>query len=168
MLMRQYNRVGVLQQGFTLIEVMISLFILSVGMLGTSAMLLQGQREAANTSSETLAIEIASNIAERMRANIVGVDGGNYNVFTSAGATTFVSCINTVGCSAAQKAEFDAYMTNQEIKYLFSDSANGVATVNRIGVSPVFQIEINWDEAVRDSDTTGLIKPRNYTMIFEP
>jgi len=156
------------QRGFTLIEVMISLFVLSVGMLGTSAMLLQGQREAVNTSSETMAIEIASNIAERMRANLVGVDAGVYNVFTSAGATAFVPCINTTGCTASQKAEFDAYMANQEIKYLFPDSASGVASVSRLGVSPVFQIVINWDETVRTGNNTGAVKARNYTMIFEP
>ena len=156
------------QRGFTLIEVMIALFVLSVGMLGTSAMLLQGQREAANTSSETLAIEIASNIAERMRANILGVRAGAYNIFTSAGASTFVSCINSTGCTPSQKAEFDAYMANQEIKYLFPDSANGVASVEKIGTSPVFEIQINWNEAVRDSDTTGSITSRNYTMVFEP
>ncbi len=156
------------QDGFTLIEIMIAIFVLSVGMLGTSAMLLQGQREAVNTSSETLAIEIAGNIAERMRANILGVRAGNYNVFTSSGASTFVSCINTTGCTPAQKAEFDAYITNQEIRYLFPDTSNGIATVERVGTSPVFEIQINWDEVVRDSDTTGSVQSRNYTMVFEP
>lgn len=156
------------QQGFTLIEVMIALFILSVGMLGTSAMLLEGQRSAVNTSSETLAIEIAGNIVERMRANIAGVNMGAYNLFTTAGATSFVSCINTTGCTPVQKAEFDAYMTNQEIQYLFPESADGVATVSGAGLGSVFTIQINWKEAVSDSDTTGAIESRNYTMIFEP
>ncbi len=156
------------RQGFTLIEVMIAIFVLSVGMLGTSAMLLEGQRTAVNTSSETLANEIASNVAERMRANIAGVSQGAYNLFTSAGATAFVSCINTTGCNPTQKAEFDAYMANQEIQYLFPDSAEGVVTVTGNGLGSVYTISVDWKEAVRTSDTTGAIVNRNYTMIFEP
>jgi len=57
------------QSGLTLIEVLITIVILAVGLLGMAAMQLNGIRSANGSNYRTLAAIFANDMAERMRAN---------------------------------------------------------------------------------------------------
>lgn len=56
-------------RGFALVEVMVALAILAVGMLGMAVLLLQSLRASRAASERTQAVNLASDIVERMRAN---------------------------------------------------------------------------------------------------
>ncbi|MGE0082036.1 MAG: type IV pilus modification protein PilV [Thiohalomonadaceae bacterium] len=56
-------------RGFTLMEVMIALVILSVGLLGLAGMQMVGLISSGSTSFRGQAIAIANDLAERMHAN---------------------------------------------------------------------------------------------------
>ena len=75
---------GKRQYGFTLLEVLIALLILSIGLLGLAALQTTGLRSNQMASMRTLATEAAYDITDRMRANPgnsvsgIGVAGGQY------------------------------------------------------------------------------------------
>jgi type IV pilus assembly protein PilV len=55
--------------GFTLVEVLVALVILSVGLLGIAALLLSGLQGSRIALERTQAVTLAADIAERIRAN---------------------------------------------------------------------------------------------------
>lgn len=57
------------QRGFTLIEAMVALIVLSVGLLGIAAMYVETLRANRTSLFRTQAVTLASDIADRMRAN---------------------------------------------------------------------------------------------------
>ena len=156
------------QQGFTLIEVMIAAFVLSVGMLGSTAMMLRGHQEADRTNYEGLAVQLATNMSERMRGNIQGVEAGSYNGL-AANASDVHDCSASY-CDSATVALYHAYIWGQELEDLMPNT-NATATVRAIGVAgtdTVFGITVNWDASVRTSTDTQNQVTKTYTMIFQP
>lgn len=96
-------------QGFTLIEVLVSLFVLSVGLLGLAA--LQATSLQYNTGSyfRTQATFLAYEIIDRMRANsaaVANADGNAYDQPTTSNVSIPVDC-DTSNCSSANLALYD-------------------------------------------------------------
>ena len=60
------------QHGFTLLEVLIALLILSIGLLGLAALQTTGLRSNTMATTRTHATQLAYDIADRMRANVAG------------------------------------------------------------------------------------------------
>ena len=156
------------QKGFTLIEIMIASFVLAVGMLGSTALMLRGYQEADNTNYEAVAVQVAMNMAERMRANIQGVEAGAYDNIstTSAGSA---DCTIAV-CSPADVAAYHTALWRTEIQDLMPN-ANPTATVvaDTPGVpDSVFRITVNWDRAMRTGTDQRAVTTNSYVMIFQP
>jgi type IV pilus assembly protein PilV len=61
------------QCGFTLLEVLIALLVLSIGLLGLAALQTTGLRSNQMASMRTTATQLAYDIADRMRANEEGM-----------------------------------------------------------------------------------------------
>jgi type IV pilus assembly protein PilV len=84
----QYHRA----KGFTLIEALVALVILSIGLLGVAGMQIAGLRNNLSAASRTQASYLADDIIDRMRANNTAARGGLYEVptmgATIAGTTT--------------------------------------------------------------------------------
>lgn len=149
-------------RGFTLLEVMIALFVLSVGMLGSTAMMLRGQTEATKINYSSTATQLASTMAEMMRSNITGVEAGAYNGLDSTVADP--GCIST-GCSAANIATYDGYIWGWMLSQYLPD---GSGNVRGAGADSVFTITIQWTETQRTGNDTGVEVTKNYAMKFQP
>lgn len=96
-------------RGFSLIEVLVALLVLSIGLLGLAA--LQTVSLQYNTGSyyRTQAAFLAYDIIDRMRVNSVAVansDGNGYDQPTSSAVTATVNC-DTAACSSADLATYD-------------------------------------------------------------
>jgi len=79
------------QLGFTLLEVLIALLILSIGLLGLAALQTTGLRSNQMASMRTLATQLTYDITDRMRSNPTGVNAspGQYIIArTDSPATT--------------------------------------------------------------------------------
>ncbi|MGV6858181.1 MAG: type IV pilus modification protein PilV [bacterium] len=76
------------QQGFTLIEVLVAIFVLSIGLLGLAALQMWAVKNTGNAFYRTQATLAANELAERIRANPEGRVAGSYDD-------------NNVGCAAA-------------------------------------------------------------------
>ena len=75
------------QQGFTLLEVLIALLVLSIGLLGLAALQTTGLRSNQMATMRTLSTQIAYDMTDRMRANPTGVALGQYIIATTATPT---------------------------------------------------------------------------------
>lgn len=103
--------------GFTLIEVLVALFVVAVGMLGAAAMQGRAQRARSQSALASNAVQLAQSLAERMRANRFAMslpDASNpyllldYSAAAGAPAEPAVLCFAT-GCDALRLAEHDLY-----------------------------------------------------------
>jgi type IV pilus assembly protein PilV len=105
------------QAGLTLIEVVITMFIMAVGLLGLAALQSQALKNSLDTSEQSQALWLASELAGRMRANPAGLATGYeaaaLAVTNSCNAPpTLCSAHNTgagSACDAAQMATFDVW-----------------------------------------------------------
>lgn len=104
--------------GFSLMEVMVALLILSVGLLGLAGMQVSGLRGVSNSTDYTLASLALNDLAERMRANPVALDLGVFTGYVFAPATCTAApvpyCADTLGadaasCTPSELATFDLY-----------------------------------------------------------
>lgn len=99
--------------GFAMLEVLLTIVIVSFGLLGLAGLQLTSIRNNHSAYLRSLATQQANDMADRMRANQLGVKAGNYNFIS--GIPDLDNCITAgaLGCSAAQLATQDARQWNQ-------------------------------------------------------
>ena len=129
------------ETGFTLIEAMVSLVVLSVGMIGIAALYAQGLGAGRTAQYRTEAVNLVGDMADRIRANRLG--GAAYG-----GAPANNGCdpqTGAVNCTPVQMAAHDLFLWNQQVQQRLP---NGVwqIIVNPAAVPPSFQIQVTWDE----------------------
>ncbi len=73
------------QQGFTLIEVLITVIILAIGLLGLAGLQANSLRFNHSAYQNSQATALAYEIADRMRANRDNATAGNYDIAIGAG-----------------------------------------------------------------------------------
>ena len=90
------------QTGFTLVEILVSVVILSITLLGMAGLQLSGLRNSATSSYRTDATQLAYDIADSMRANQLAIEDnifedvdGAYSASLGSSASSGTSCIQT-------------------------------------------------------------------------
>jgi type IV pilus assembly protein PilV len=101
------------QRGVSLIEVLIAVLIFSLGLVGMAGLLLASTRSNQAAYLRTQVAFLASNMANRMRANPTGVWHGTYNV--TFPNTTTATCNDTTGCTPDQLAQHDIQVWNSQL-----------------------------------------------------
>ncbi len=96
------------QRGLTLMELLITVVILSIGLLGLAGLQFHSLRGNQNADMSSVATAQVWDAADRLRANLAGAEDGYYDNLTD-GAVADPGCISN-GCSAAQLAEYDAHV----------------------------------------------------------
>lgn len=136
-------------RGFTMLEVLIALFVLSLGLLGLAA--LQATSLALNTDSylRTQATFFAYDILDRMRANPVGVSSGAYDVTTTAAAATKASSSVTCdgdgnACDSSTLALSDLGDWYRRMDQVLPGATSSRATITR--VDTFVTVVITWTE----------------------
>ena len=76
-------------RGFSLIEVLVSIVVLSIGLLGLAALQVSGLRVGQSSFYRAQAAQFAADMADRMRANLG--DARNYNLGLNDATPTGVS-----------------------------------------------------------------------------
>ena len=94
------------QQGFTLVEVLVALVVLSIGLLGIAALQVKAQNYSQDAYFRTQATVIAHDILERIRANPVGLQARSYHL---PSAIKHSSCYLESGCGVDEMSENDMY-----------------------------------------------------------
>jgi len=154
-----------LRKGFTLIEVLISMAILAVGLLGLAALQVQGLKNNLSAYQRSQATQLAYDMADRMRANVVDAENavGMYatkatTVIKAKANTAQATCKNTTGCTVEDMAKNDIYEWNLKVSNILP---SGEGTI--IFADPVYTITVSWDDD-RDANTTALSLPMSFTL----
>lgn len=119
-----------LQKGSSLIEVLISMVILAIGILGLLALQTTALKTNQLAVTRTLASGLAVEITELMRANKTAAENGNYNL-----------SLNTTVSSAATIAQADLQSWQSHLTQLPSGKGS-ISKDNNI-----FTITVQWDES---------------------
>ncbi len=165
------------EQGFTLIEVMIAVLVLSIGLLGLAGLQVTALQNNQGAFMRSQATALAYDLADRMRANVLGTISGNYN---PANAGTNANCGTTTGCSPQAMAENDLQDWNTSIATYLpmgegfvcidstpSDGANAAAPACD-GVGTQYAIKIWWDENKDGAITTTALNMERLEISFQP
>lgn len=150
-------------RGFSLIEVLIALIVLSVGMLGIAGLYVHGMQAGRTSLFRHHAVALAGDAADRIRANPLGKTN-----YTDTGPVTTAPaalCLDDV-CTPAEMALSDMWSWDQQARNTLPD---GDVTVTYTapagaGVPANYTITVAWSEA-------GQNPPPSYRIafpVFEP
>lgn len=131
--------------GFTLIEVLVSMLILSVGLLGLAGLQVASLRNNQSAYHRSQATQLAYDLADRMRTNVLGV--ATYTAIPPSRAKVKEPCLTTTGCSQTDMAENDLYEWNSAVS---ATLPSGIGTIT--AAAGELTITINWDD---DRDGVG-------------
>ena len=96
------------QRGFSLLEVLIAVVVVSVGFLATARMQIEGLRSSQNAYFLSQATFMMRDMADRMRANPEGISNGDYRGIETSTTTTWPACMTSqTECSATDIATAD-------------------------------------------------------------
>lgn len=142
-------------RGFTLVETLVALMVLSIGLLGAAALLLDSLRNHATALRRVAASNLVRDMADRIRANPRG--GSHYHAASSAAP----DCGEASRCGSMQLAQSDlAYFAasahalfpraDTEARIEFAP-ATGPATPAR------YLITLRWSGARNDAGTDSVV-----------
>lgn len=137
--------------GFTLLEVLVTLFVIAIALLGTAGMQTYAIKANQGGQSRSQAVVLGTDLLERVEANNLAAKAGAY-VATSMPTSFTVDC-SVSSCTPTDLATFDLAQFNTKLQ---SALPNGTATVAITGAGPwTYTLQINWEERItRTSRTT--------------
>lgn len=102
------------QKGVGLIEILVALLVLAIGVLGFIALQYRAVEATSEAINRVQAMNIARDMAERIRANRNGFTSYKTETSTAANQTSFATNCITDSCSAADLADFDVAQITQK------------------------------------------------------
>ena len=143
--------------GFSMIEVLVTLLIISLALLGTAGLQAYSMRLNQGGQFRSLAVFLAADLAERMEANRTSAVAGDYVVastdgaaFLAGAAAVSTACV-TAACSAAQLAAYDLSQWQSAVATTLPQSSWSVAQVIS-GTQGTYTITINWVDRRTNTD----------------
>jgi type IV pilus assembly protein PilV len=136
--------------GFSLVEVLISIVILSVALLGTAGLTAASLKSTNTSYYRSQATVLADDILDRMRANVVKARGGQYNIDDG---------VPTGGPNTLERFDCDEWLAT------LADTlpgGEGSVTVNP-GANAI--IVITWSDGEVDDD--GVEKKSSFSTVSQ-
>lgn len=144
--------------GFSLIEVLVTLVIVSIGLLGLAA--LQSTSLTYNLSAyhRTQATVLTNSIMDRMRSNRIAANTQQYNTTNSNAASDYTAnCYGTVAhCNASNLANHDLRVWKTALEELLPNGQGNITNTIATGTGIMHHITVSWidDKTADVSDTT--------------
>lgn len=136
--------------GFSLVEVLIALIIMSVGMLGIAGLYVHSMQAGRTSLFRHHAVTLAGDVADRIRANPLGgaayVAGGAQNGCVAGGKN----------CTAAEMAAHDVWLWLEQADATLPEGTVDVV-YSDAAVPSTYEITVTWSEAGYDIDPTYVI-----------
>lgn len=163
---------------------LIAVLIFAIGLIGLAGLLVVSTRSNQTAFSRTQLTFLASSMADRMRANPVGLWQGSYDSTSYPITGTAPACDKTTACSPAQVAKRDqivwSTMLNTFLPGLGKSSLTcdksgaGYDPAAQVGMRPPYAgtctITIAWAERGYGStdDKTDTANLQSFTWVFQP
>jgi len=164
--------------GFTMMEVLVSIVIITVGLLGIAGLQALSLRSTAGAGLRTIATQLAYDMADRMRSNPEGISVGAYD--TTASPTSVPACY-TGTCSFQQIAQQDLQDWLTSVQAQLPD---GQAVICRDGTDPEnatstatacdndpkapYYIKMFWKEVNDETVGASAVQERVFVTAFMP
>jgi type IV pilus assembly protein PilV len=158
--------------GFSLIELMVALVVLSIGLLGIAKMSLGSVQSNGSAFMRSQATALVQQVMDDMRANQLTAINGSYNIALGANPGAPANCVTAV-CGPTQIATYDLARWFNQLAILLPA---GVGSVNVVqGVSPATGgpeytavVVVRWNDSVAQTTfANGTAPPANMTVTME-
>ena len=152
--MTAIRRNGGSQRGFSMIEVLISLVLIAVAMLGQAGLQANALRFSKSGALRMQAVFLSNEMAERMEGNKAGAIAGNY-VIGSASSTVLTSATDCMSapCSSSVLAAYDLAEWTARVSAVLP-SATWQITQTTTGNPSTYSVVITWQDRRADSTRT--------------
>ena len=168
-------------RAFTLIEVLVTLAITTIGLVGLSAMMVEANRTVQDSGNRSQAVWVLEDLINRIKANKDAV--GSYDtagVAVNCNSVPQINCasyfngtqqVNAQACSNAQLAAYDLWdvACSRQINITGSDVVRSdstqtitnpelsvsVRSVGAVTQKTMVTIELSWDSRIGGSDSAG-------------
>jgi type IV pilus assembly protein PilV len=126
------------QHGFTMLEALLTLFVLTIGVLGVAGLQMRAMSAGGTAMQRTMVLMKSQELLERMRANTSVL--ASYN---GAGAGVNGNCNDGVTvCTAATQASHDLFMWRQDLLAMLPSVTGTPIVVAGTTVT----ITVNWTD----------------------
>lgn len=145
-------------QGFTLVEVLIALIVMSVGLLGIAGLYLHSIQAGRTSVFFHQAVTLTGDIADRIRANPSA--GVNYQ----AAGQDHGCMAGTTDCTPTEMAQNDIEVWDDQAATALPGGQVAIAFTDNGGVTPdTYQITVSWTEAGDTPSYSVLIPVNDFT-----
>ncbi|MGH8312861.1 MAG: type IV pilus modification protein PilV [Gammaproteobacteria bacterium] len=151
------------QTGFSLLEVLIALVILSVGLLGIAGMVTTTMKSDDSAYMRTQATALAYNIIDRIRANQNAAQNGDYDIAvgTPAPGSSTICNGGAANCSGTDLASFDLAQWKQALISPSNGlpSGDGSITTSTVGGVFMVRVAVQWNDSRAQKSLQGTAAP---------
>jgi type IV pilus assembly protein PilV len=146
--------------GFTLVEVLVALVVLAVGMLGMALLLQQGLQSSRIALEHAQAVNLAADMAERMRANRSAAPA--YDTADGPEPRLDAACEDAAGpCAPEAMAGNDLRRWLDAVAAALPGGRGDVVVEAIAAAAHRGTITVHWARA-------GTAAPATYTLVVEP
>ncbi len=140
-------------RGFSLVESLVALVVMSIGMMGIAALYVESLRAGKTAIYRTQAVNLASDMADRIRANATAL-------VAYAGAPANNNCVAAlVDCTPGQMAAHDVLLWQQDVVNMMPAGVGNVQ-FNGATAPPTYTITVTWTEVSEPN-------PINYALTVQ-
>jgi len=158
--------------GFTIVEALVALVVLSIGMLGIASLYVTSLKANRNALIRSQAVNLVNDMADRIRANPRA--RGAYDMAAYGGAPAKHSCVVTSNCVAADLAEDDlawwlASVTSPATGLTGANVTGNVvyAAAAATGLPDTYTITTQWTDAGDKTATSATPPTLSYSAILQ-
>jgi type IV pilus assembly protein PilV len=145
------------QAGVTLIEVLVTMVIVAVGLLGLAGLQVRGLAIQKDAHGRAIATQLALDIADRMRSNTGALATYTFTTAYGGSFTPSGAACSATPCSATQQAQYDfdrwfARVVNEALP-------GGWARIEPVAGTQAWEVTLMWAETgfrAKLTDATAL------------
>src|SRR5215813_8708757 len=159
------------ERGFTLLEVLVALLVLSIGLLGIGKMMMLSARANDSAYMRSQATALAYTMLDAMRANREAATSQGYD--TAQVAPAQLACATAApGCNSGQVAQNDTFLWNQALATALPNGAGSVVTVaapvvNTGANNVTATITVTWSDKVAEQSFGDPLAAGNISVVLE-
>lgn len=136
------------QSGSSLLEVLVTVFITAIGLIGLAILQSIGLKASYDSYARTQGTFLAADLADRVRAN---PDAAAYTLAAGATATQQLCFATSVECSVNEIRDFDLYHWQLTAQDVLPEATTSVTFDN---VSNLYTVTLSWEDRI-ENDTIG-------------
>ncbi len=148
------------QKGFTMVEALVALVVLSIGLLGIAALLLKSLQSGRTATYRTQAVNLTADLADRIRMNRTATVA--YGTLFADAEVAVPACDTTGGCTDADLAATDLSRWKATIALLLPNGEGQVVVTPPLGAGEPdnYVITVRWAEV-------GEVAPVTFQIGFQ-